>query len=220
MSNNEDETEMDDDILRALGSAFGVPKPRPRVPMLRHMQYGFPAIDVEPGKTETTSTKIENKFRAQKLVLFGQMDEIRWRWRLRYSRLQPVYFTAVDYAATRIYKCRRGRKRWFRRGKTTMTFLITDSMLRTRVVTREYRPENVIPMPIDPLEYIQLQQVQIGTVQQMSVGGITAQLFGATMFGNSLPFSSINEPMQVSVTFENVGDIKVKMSACMLGVGT
>jgi hypothetical protein len=187
-----------------------------RPPMLRPMQYGFPPTEIEPGQMATVSKEIRYLFRAEKIVLSGLMNEVRGRFWLKHSRLPLLDSREVVYAATRIYKQRRGRRRWFRRGKTTVTFPVAGLL-----VTREYRPENVVYEDVDPLEYITLRQVFIGTRAQMPIQseGAPAQFFGIGNLSNGVLFDEICEPSTMSMTFENVGDIKIKVAALVFGSG-
>jgi hypothetical protein len=184
---------------------------------MRSYSYGFPEAVLDAGKEEAVKVDLHGVFRPQKLVMFGSMDVIRGSFRIKRSRLPELDRDDVIASSTRVYRGRRGKKVWFRKGKTTIEFQGNDKVLRR--FTRTYLPSSVEYLDLDPLSYIALKQLFCGTEAAMAnfEGGISGQMFGADQLGNSLPLPTTSS--SVTLLLKNHGDIQVRVRASIFGIG-
>ena len=182
---------------------------------MRTYQYGFPPAVLEPGTEATISVELGGKlFRAQKLVMAGQMDVIRGCFKIKYSRLPLLDRDEVTFAATRIRRWSNGKTAVYKPVKTTVTY-----RGKNKSFTREYLPSNVIYIPTDPLEYITLLQFSCGKECQMpeTEDGASALFFTADVLGNGLLCSSTDASLTMQL--KNVGDVQVRVHALVFGYG-
>lgn len=184
------------DLIRRLA-----PPPR-RVSMM----YSFEKMALEPGEERSATVDVKNVFRASKLHMFGEMDEIRGHYWIKRSHLPHLNRDDV-VAYTRVYRTRRG----FRPGKTVVEFSGFDGG------AREYLASSVEYIHTDPLEYVQLRQLFIGKEPTLPSFGIPAQAFGTGSLGNCLPLPTTD--MSATILLKNVGDIQVRVHAALMGVG-
>lgn len=179
---------------------------------MRHMQYGFPEAVLDSGAEHTIKVDVQNLFRPEKLIMVGHMAEIRGHFNIKRSRL-PLLNRDDVVSYSRIYKCRRGRIVWFRRGRTTVEYSGPGKNF-----TRTYLPSSVEYIHTDPLEYIILRQMFCGTEAQMpAIGGASALFFGVGVLGNGMRAASTES--SVSLVLQNKGDIQVRVRAAIFGVG-
>jgi len=182
--------------------------------MFRHVQYGFPEAVMEPDQEVSVKVDLHGPFRAERLFTYATWNVIRGSFKLKRSRLPLINREEVEYAATRVYRGRRGNKRWFRPGKTTVRVRATNEH---KAFEREYLPSSVIYIPTEPLHFVILRQLFMGTAAQLA-NGVSAGFFAAGVaFGNylSLPTESVS----IVLVLKNVGDVQIKVRAMMLGAG-
>jgi len=182
--------------------------------MQRSMIYGFPEAVLDAGEERTVSIELKEPFRPEKLVLIGRMNEIRGHFKVKRSRL-PLLNRDDVVAYSRVYKCRRGKKIWFRKGKTTVEFLGTNEH---KSFVRKYLSSSVVYNDVDPLDYIILRNMFCDKeVAMASTDGIPAQCFSSESYGNalSLPTSEVS----LSLRLKNEGDIRVSVYASFTGRG-
>lgn len=191
-------------------------------PTLRSLMYAFPRATLGPGVEETYKVQVKGLFRAEKLVMAGTMDEIRGYYRIRHTRMPWLNRDDV-IASTRVYRCRRGKKVWFRKGRTMIEFAGSgrDEYQYNEVKNfkRTYLPSSVVFRDVDPLEYIRLLQLQCGKEEVMpsSGEGAIGSFFGASSLGNGFPAPATDAI--VSIRLKNTGDIQVRVAATILGRG-
>lgn len=183
--------------------------------MYRSMIYGFPEAVLAPGEERSVRIDCGKWFRPEKLAVHGRMDVVRGHYRVKRSRLPPLNRDDV-VSYTRIYRCRRGRRIWFRRGRTTIEYRGADKSF-----VRTYLPESVEYVHVDPLSYVQLLNVYCGTDAAMphTAEGVSALFFGFDRIGNGMCLPRLSSSPAVSLKFKNVGDVEVGVSASIMGVG-
>ena len=191
----------------ALGMSITLPPPRRYV----HVQYGFQPLTLEPGAEEKVSVDLGGRpFRAQKLVMAGFMDAIRGSYTIKRSRYSGVDRDDVVCVSSRVCRWRNARGRGFYPGKVSIEF--KDGRVR------EYLQSSVEYVPVDPLEYIVLRNMFCGREPMMPANGdVTALYFGASCLGNGIPAPTTDQ--SVTLLLKNVGDVRVKVSAMLFGIG-
>ncbi len=185
--------------------------------MMRSYSYGFPEAVLDAGKEEVVKVDLHGVFKPQKLFMHGRMDVIRGSFRIKRSRLPLLDREDVVSSHSRVYKCRRGRKRWFRKGRTTIEYQNNGGDLKSFV--RTYLPSSVEYRNTDPLDYVSLKQLYCGNEATMpNFGdGALATMFGVDRIGNSLPLPTALT--SISLVLKNHGDIQVRVRASMFGYG-
>lgn len=181
--------------------------------MMRSVSYGFPEVVIDPGTERLVKIDLHEPFRAQKLMMVGLWDVVRGHFVLKRSRLGRLDREDVVCSSTRVYKGRRGKRRWFRAGKTTVEFR-GDS--KRKAFVREYLPSSVIYVPTEPLHFVELRNLFVGTEAQM-FGGASAEWFGPAVLGNGLILPTAEQSM--SLLLQNIGDVQIRVRAMVLGVG-
>lgn len=169
------------------------------------MQYGFPPTLLDPGQEQSVEISCE-LFRAQKLVMTGWMDDVRGRFKIRYSRLPFLdRESVIAYSNVTKNKTRR---------RTTVEYRDTAA----NSFVRSYLPSSVVYVPTDPLSYITLDQINIGKIRAMSATtcGVPAAFFGSDVLGNALLLPTAREKMRFML--KNRGDIQVCVYATVFGV--
>jgi len=186
--------------------------------MFRRVQYGFPEAVMEPDQEVSVKVDLNGPFRAERLFTYAMWNVIRGSFKLKRSRLPLINREEVEYAATRVYRGRRGNKRWFRPGKTTVRVCATNEH---KAFEREYLPSSVIYIPTEPLHFIVLRQLFVGTAAQLanvvSAGFFAVGGFGNQRFGNQLSLPT--ESVSIVLVLKNIGDVQIKVRAMMLGAG-
>ena len=176
---------------------------------MRSMQYGFTPTAIEPGDECKLKVDLRGWFRPSKLMMYGAMKEIRGHYKVKRSRL-PLLNRDDVVAYSRVYRCRRGKKVWFRKGRTTVEYRGAD-----RSFVRTYLPSSVVYEDTDPLSYIHLLDLICGSSPQMAGAGVAAEWFGAgnqrsPRYGNGLSLPSTNA--SVTLLLKNVGDVQVRVN--------
>ena len=175
---------------------------------MRSFVYSFPEVTLKPGEIGNSQIELKGPFRANKLVFSASMKEIRGQYRIKYSRLPLLDREVVASSESRILKWSNGKVTKYRRGKTTVRFFLGD-----RYIVRDYRPENVLYIPTEPLEYIQLRNVFCGVENGLAPGpGISPALLNAG-WAPHLPTATHT----MTVALENVGDVVIRVRASVLG---
>jgi hypothetical protein len=169
----------------------------------------FEEVALGPGQKREVRAQCTDAFRPQRLVLIGEIREIRGFFRIKRSRLpsldrdQVIAYSNVTRAPSR--------------RRTTVEYRegVTGNFVR------QYRPESVVYEHVDPLSYVGLTDILVGTAPQMpSLGeGVSAARFSTGCFGNGLPLSTVADGMWVSLCFANRGDVEVRVNASLLGRG-
>lgn len=178
--------------------------------MRRYMSIGM-VTTLEPGDEKTIQSDVKGVFRPEKVIMCGFMKPIRGNFKIKRSRLPLLNRDDVE-GSSRIYKCRRGSKVWFRKGKTTISYNGDGKKF-----TRSYLPSSVEYRPVDALSYICLKQLYCGKDPAFveSEDGIPSEMFGSNRYGNSFPMPTTSSC--VSMLLKNVGDVQVRVSASILG---
>jgi len=181
--------------------------------MMRSYSYGFPEAVLDAEEERVVKVDLQGVFRPQKLMMHGRMDVIRGSFRVKRSRLPLLDREDVILSYSKVYKCRRGKKVWFRKGRTTIAYNGNKRFIRT------YLPSSVEYRHIDPLDYVSLKQLFCGTEAAMpNFGdGALASMFGVDRVGNSLPLPTVST--SISLVLKNHGDIQVRVRASILGIG-
>jgi hypothetical protein len=178
----------------------------------KSVMYGFPVAVIDPGQDCPVTIDVASGFRGRKLLLNGQWDVVRGYYKIKRSRLPLLDRERVN-AFTEVSRGRRGTKRWFKRGRTTVMFLGDGE---TRWFVRSYLPENVIYVPSEPLHLIMLKQIFLGTDAQMAMAASGA-FFGAEMLGNGLLMPTTTNAQKMSLLLSNIGDVQIKVYASVMG---
>lgn len=172
--------------------------------MFRTAQYGFPVAALEPGEEREISVEIDKPFRAERVVMVGQMDEIRGHFKIRHTRYFLNRENVIAYSNVTRYKSRRRTTVEYREGATGN-------------FVRSYLPETVVYVHTDPLSYITLDQIKCDEVPAMPSGngGANAMFFSPENlgFGFSMPPSNVS----ITITITNHGDIQVRVAVMVLG---
>lgn len=182
--------------------------------VMRHVVYGAPEVVLEPGEERAVRVDLGGRlFRPEKLMMVGLMDEIRGRYKIKRSRLPLLdRKNVVAYSTIKRRASRRSRSV---PGRTIVEYF---GVRGDKLFTRSYLPSSVEYIHTDPLEYIVLRQMWCGDKTQMpAVGGASALFFRPTVLGNSLYADSTE--VSVSLLLKNIGDIQVRVSASIFGLG-
>lgn len=180
--------------------------------MIRSASYGFPEAAIDPGEEHSAKIDVRGVFRAQKLLMVGMMDEVRGSFWIKRSRLPRLDRNNIVTAYTKIIRRRRRREIYFAKGRTIVRYEDAE-----RSFERKYLWSSVVYEPVDPLSYIRLRNVFIGSERQMpDGGGAPAEMFGVNVLGNGLPFSSTSAA--ITLLLKNEGDIRVRVRAAVFGV--
>lgn len=200
-------------VFSAIGGLAEVPAP----PRLRHVMYGFPETEIPPGEGCTSEIVVKDLFRAERLLMVGQMDEIRGTFWIKRSRLPLLDRRNVVVAYSKVVPRRYGKKKQigFAKGKTVVEY--ADATLRFK---REYQPSSVVYSPTDPLSYIRLRNLYIGKMRQVGVDcGLPAVMFGANVGsrGMYLPMDTAAPNGVITIVLHNDGDIPVRVLGSIAG---
>jgi len=162
---------------------------------------------VEPGERAVVEFQPDCVFRAQKLALVGMMEPIRGRFWIKRSRRGWLDRDCV--VAHSVYRKTPSRRR---------TAVEYRDPTGKRSFRCEYRPENVVYRPVDPLEYVVLRQVRVGGAPMMpDTRGVRGDFFAAGVLGNGLPFATSRSAVELHL--ENQGDVCVTVYAMLFGIG-
>ncbi len=191
----------------------------------RHSVVSFPVTTLKPGEKDIVQVDdIRTPFRPSKLIISATMNEIRGRFKLKRSRLPLLDRDNIINAYTRVYRCRRGKKVWFRRGRTTVEYgggwVAGDRWgdqreRRIKPFVRTYLPSSVVYIPTDAAEYIVLQQLSCDDGQQMPGNGVSAAFFGPDVLGNGISLPTTTR--HISMHLKNIGDVVVRVQATLFG---
>jgi hypothetical protein len=186
-----------------------------RVAYASHM-YGFPEAVLEPGAEQNVSVSLSGPFHPSKIIMTGFMKEIRGSFRIKRTRLPDLDRDDVISSHTRVYRGRRGKKIWFRKGRTTIEFRGNEKVLHG--FTRTYLPSSIVYEHTDPLSYIALMQLKCDNEATLrdTGHGVVAQFFGTNQLGNALPMSTANA--SIVMLLKNHGDVQVKVRATIMGM--
>ncbi len=173
---------------------------------MRAYNYGFPVATLEPGETKPVEVKLDGPFRPNRLIMVGQMDEVRGHFKIKHSRLPLLdRENVIAYSNVTCYVKKRRTTVEYREGATGN-------------FVRSYLPESVVYVHTDPLSYITLTQIYCDNERAMpAASGASALFFRPEMFGVGPPLPTSEK--RCTLVFENQGDIQVRVYASVMGYG-
>lgn len=176
--------------------------------MDRSYLYAFPVMELQPGKTGVLEVNVEGRYQPRKLMFTGSMEAVRGHFRIKRTR-RGLLDRESTWGATRIYRQRRGKRIWFRPGRTTLEF--------ANGTVRSYLPSSVDYLPVDPLEYVRVLQVWSGKRPQLVPGAeVLATIFSGA---NNYPYNDFMDVTDstISLLLKNTEDVPVKVRVVILG---
>lgn len=175
--------------------------------MAKAVQYScsLTPVTLEPGQERVITAEVKCPFRAERIMMVGEMDEVRGHFLVRRSRLPPLNReNVIAYSNVTLVPARR---------RTTVEYRCD----RTGNFIRHYQPSSVQYVHVEPLSYVMLRQLWTDREPAMSwVGeGVSADYFGIAAFGNGLPLPTTQGTIALSLM--NKGDIPVTVWSAVFG---